>query len=159
MSSYDQQHKIYCNALQQCGSGYENLAKFDGPLYQQGYGLGSVFASLARFASPILKFLLPHALSAAQDLATTMASTPKMERKSALKKVAKRAGAKVAQATADKLKAQSGGGKKLALVRRTTLKKYKRRKNTRKLPVLTSSIKRKIRPKHNNRVLAEDIFG
>ena len=149
-------HKLYCEHFKQCG-GALVLPKFSGSLYQEGYGLGTIFGNIARWIAPLVKFLVPRAIDGVRDLATTAITTPSPDRKSALKKAAKRIGLDLAQDTIHKLRGDQAGGKRRRAARGS--KKYKRQRPAKDKSVLKPNAVKKRRVSRGTSLRAQDIFG
>ena len=149
-------HKLYCNHFKQCG-GALVLPKFSGSLYQEGYGLSAVFGNIARWIAPLVRFLVPRAIDGIRDLATTAVTTSSPNRKSALKKAAKRIGLDLAQDTIQKLRADQTGGTR----RRASggSKKYKRKQRPTRKSVLKPIVVKKRRVSRRTSLREQDIFG
>ena len=149
-------HKLYCDHFKQCG-GALVLPKFSGSLYQEGYGLGSVFGSIARWIAPLVKLLAPRAIDGIRDLATTAVTTPSPKRRAALKKAAKRIGLDLAQDTINKLRGNQTGGARRRAAKGP--KKYKRKQTTRRKSVSRPTAVKKRRVSRRSSLRAQDIFG
>ena len=150
-------HKLYCEHFKQCG-GALVLPKFAGSLYQEGYGLGTVFGNIARWIAPLVRFLAPRIIDGIRDLATTAVTTPSPNRKTALKKTAKQIGLDLAQNIIDKLRGnQSGGAARRRTVRGS--KKYKRKRSTKRKSVLKPTVVKKRRVARCSSLRGQDIFG
>lgn len=153
-SSTQNLYQLYCDHLQQCG-GSVAIPKFTGSLYQEGYGLGSIFGNLARLTAPLLRFLVPQAITGLKDLATTALTSPRAARRNAVKKAVKRVGLNIAQNAIDKLRKNQEGGAKRKRKKQT--KSYKRRPTVKKKPLLPSTVQLKRR--RRTLVQPDDIFG
>lgn len=96
---------------------------FHGAPYQEGHGIGSLFSSLARWAWPAFKLLAPHVFGGIKEYANLSSMDNQLDRRSKLKRVAKKHGVNAMEDVVNVLKKQTGSGIKGNMRRRMKQKK------------------------------------